>query len=88
MANNIPLNVSDNSTPIPLSVRSADGTLSLNVNTYLPTVYDGTYTVTPILYETQTLNTKNKLLEDDISVSEIPVTRTSNLQGGLTVLIG
>ena len=32
MANNIPLNVSDNSTPIPLSVRSGDGELSLEVD--------------------------------------------------------
>lgn len=63
------------------------GVLNYNQG-YSPTVYDGAYTVTPILHEAQTLNTKNKLLEDDISVLEIPVTRTTNPQGGLTVLIG
>ena len=50
-------------------------------------LYDGEYTVTPRMYE-QTLDTDRKLMADDVTVYEIPVTRTSNLQGGLTVLIG
>lgn len=49
--------------------------------------YTGTYEVTPRVYE-QILDTDNKIMEDDVTVHEIPVTRTSNPQGGLTVLIG
>ena len=51
------------------------------------TPYDGPYEVTPRVYA-QYLDTDHKLMEDDVTVHEIPVTRTSNLQGGLTVLIG
>lgn len=49
--------------------------------------YEGEYTVTPSLSE-QTLTTNQKLMLDNVTVYEIPVTRTSNPQGGLTVIIG
>ena len=49
--------------------------------------YDGSYEVTPRVYA-QSLDTDGKLMSDDVTVHEIPVTSTSNLQGGLTVLIG
>ena len=50
-------------------------------------LYDGSYEVTPRLYA-QYLDTDGKLMEDDVTVYEIPVTRTTNPTGGLTVLIG
>ena len=49
--------------------------------------YDGSYEVTPRVYA-QSLDTDGKLMEDDVTVHEIPVTRTTNPTGGLTVLIG
>lgn len=49
--------------------------------------YEGTYEVTPRVYA-QSLETDGKLMSDDVTIYEIPVTRTSNPQGGLTVLIG
>lgn len=49
--------------------------------------YEGPYTVTPSFSE-QTLATNQKLMLDNVTVYEIPVTRTSNPQGGLTVIIG
>lgn len=49
--------------------------------------YEGEYEVTPRLTE-QMLETQNKRMLDDVTVHEIPVTRTSNPQGGQTVLIG
>lgn len=52
-----------------------------------PMAYDGEYEVTPRLYA-QSLDTDRKLMSDDVTVHEIPVTRTSNPEGGLTVLIG
>lgn len=53
----------------------------------LPPSYGGDYTVTPTLAD-QILDTSGKIMTDDFTVKEIPVTRTSNPQGGLTVLIG
>ena len=49
--------------------------------------YDGSYEVTPRLYA-QSLDTDGKLMEDDVTVYEIPISRTTNPTGGLTVLIG
>ena len=49
--------------------------------------YTGEYIVIPRVYE-QILETARKTMSDDVTVTEIPVTRTSNPQGGLTVLIG
>lgn len=49
--------------------------------------YEGEYEVTPRLYE-QTLATENKTMLNDVTVYEIPITRTTNPTGGLTVLIG
>ena len=49
--------------------------------------YEGDYEVTPRVYA-QSLDTDGKLMMDDVTVYEIPVTRTTNPQGGLTVLIG
>ena len=50
-------------------------------------LYGGPYEVTPRLYA-QSLDTDGKLMEDDVTVYEIPVTRTTNPHGGQTVLIG
>lgn len=49
--------------------------------------YDGEYEVTPRLTE-QTLETYHTIMRDDVTVHGIPITRTSNPQDGLTVLIG
>ena len=49
--------------------------------------YAGPYNVTPRLYE-QSLATADKVMSDDVTVFEIPVTRTTNPDGGQTVLIG
>ena len=50
-------------------------------------LYDGSYEVTPRLYS-QSLDTDGKLMQDDVTVYEIPISRTTNPTGGLTVLIG
>ena len=49
--------------------------------------YEGPYDVIPRLYD-QSLDTNGKLMRDDVTVYEIPITRTSNPEGGQTVLIG
>lgn len=69
-----------------VSRHGISGTLTIpsaaNVN-----MYGGPYEVTPRLYA-QSLDTDGKLMEDDVTVYEIPVTITSNPHGGQTVLIG
>lgn len=50
-------------------------------------VYNGSYEVTPRLYA-QALDTDGKLMQDDVTVYEIPISHTTNPTGGLTVLIG
>ena len=50
--------------------------------------YTGNYEVTPVLYDDQELLTRNKLMTDNVTVHEIPVTWTTNPYGGNTVVIG
>lgn len=50
--------------------------------------YEGTYEVIPILYDDQVLETKKKVMMDDVTVKPIPVVSTTNPYGGQTVVIG
>jgi hypothetical protein len=50
-------------------------------------VYDGEYIVTPIPYDSQTLETKHKVMADDVTVLAIPYYETSNISG-ITIYIG
>ena len=52
-----------------------------------PLPYGGDYEVTPRLYP-QSLDTDGKYMEDDVTVYEIPITKTNNPYGGQTVVIG
>ena len=49
--------------------------------------YQGPYEVIP-KFEDIILKTKNKNMEDDVTVHEIPVAIVENLKGGNTVTIG
>lgn len=51
-------------------------------------IYDGATVVIPKAFETQTLETADKVVLDNISVLEIPYTEVSNVSDGLTVIIG
>lgn len=50
--------------------------------------YTGNYHVRPALYWQQRLRTYGKSMSDDVMVDAIPITETSNLHGGKTVVIG
>lgn len=52
-----------------------------------PDTYEGDYTVVPKA-EAQSLPTKKKYLEDDITVTEIPYFDVTNPAGGQTIYIG
>ena len=67
------------------------GVIDLSYNLVTPTVIDAQiytddYEVTPKTYS-QTLDTANKLLRDDITINEIPYFETSNEEDGITVYI-
>lgn len=49
--------------------------------------YEGEYNVIPKV-QAQTLKTRNRTLDRDIIIEEIPVIKTSNEAGGNTVTIG
>jgi hypothetical protein len=49
--------------------------------------YEGEYIITPLAYDDQVLETKNKTCEEDIVVKKVPKWETSNQSGGYTVYI-
>lgn len=51
-------------------------------------VYTGQTTIVPELDMMQILPTENKVMLEDIAVMPIPITETSNIYGGKTVIIG
>lgn len=53
---------------------------------YVPP-YEGAYEVTPN-FDEQVLETNGKRMTDDVTVHVIPVTWTTNIHGGQTVVIG
>ena len=59
---------------------------TINVNIVGGDPYEGPYIVVPKIVD-QTLETKDKLMEDDVLVREIPYYETSNIQNGITVFI-
>ena len=66
-------------------------TLAGILNTYVPKTgqqYKGLYKIKPLADYDVILKTKNKLLEEDITVLKIPYYETSNTFDGLTVVIG
>lgn len=49
--------------------------------------YEGPYSIRPLPDEAQVLNTKDKMMTDNLTVLEIPYWETSNIYGK-TVIIG
>lgn len=50
-------------------------------------IYEGIYNVIPRVYP-QRLETKEKLMEDNVTVEVIPIAKVINLSNGYTVTIG
>lgn len=69
---------------------TAGGTIkgTLTVPTSVITnVYDGDYTVVPKAHSEQVLETAQKLVLEDITVTKVPYHETSNIYDGKTVYI-
>lgn len=87
----IPLKVELSHKNIVLKVESNNKTIPLQIAAeYRPIAgdpYPGPYVVDPAFSE-QILETRNKVMTDDVTVNPIEVSRTSNPAGGITVYIG
>ena len=59
----------------------------VNIHRGSADIYDGEYIVTPKPFTEQTLETKEKLMTDDVTVLAIPYYETSNVSG-ITIYIG
>lgn len=57
------------------------------ITEYLGEKYEGDYVVTPRVTE-QTMETKDKVLTDNVVIKSIPFYNVSNASGGNTVYIG
>lgn len=65
---------------------SLDTAESVAVNMFEVPEYEGSYVVIPDT-QSQTLETKDKRMADDVLVREIPYYETTNQQNGITVYI-
>ena len=82
--------VGNNSYALNGIVSQIGGTLSGQLYRYIggeADIYTGEYVVTPIPFNDQVLETKEKLMADDVTVLAIPYYETSNTSG-ITVYIG
>lgn len=70
--------------------QSADFLVEFGATTMISSapVYDGTYTVTPKNYEETELKTKDKMMQNNVTVKKIPKYEVSNDFGGSTLIIG
>lgn len=50
-------------------------------------IYDGEYEVTPNAHKSQTLETADKLLKENVTIAKVPYWETSNPSGGNTIYI-
>ena len=81
----IPMKVSVSDTTIPMGVTADKVTVGMSIGAEykiaVPEVYEGEYIVTPKAHESQTLETANKLLEENVLVLDVPYFQTSNEYG-------
>ena len=72
-----------------VTFESQDLTYDVEIDAYYSKnkdFYIGNYEVTPKAEE-QVLNTKDKIMVDDVTVKKVPYYETENDEGGLTVYI-
>lgn len=83
----------DNSTRVDIAFRDDKKTFNTVFNSYQETqkdviAYLGEYEVEPSVKNQSILETKGKLMIDDVTVKKLPLFKTSNESGGVTVYIG
>ena len=63
------------------------GSISGRIGDHQYPVYDGPYTAQP-KFESQKLETKDKMMKENVEIEPIFVSKVTNLSGGTTVYIG
>lgn len=84
---NIVLGISPNVFAVQFGAKDIFMPVVFGIESARPETYKGAYTVDPD-FTTQTLATKYKRMQDDVTVNAIEVQRVSNAAGGRTVYIG
>lgn len=82
------VSVSETSVQMTVNVMQQNVDMHVGVEYANAPAFDGDYEVTPRLHNPIVLETAEKLMQDDVTIHEIPITRTTNPQNGITVLIG
>lgn len=70
------------------SIGQLVGEISIYSGESVKKKYEGDYTVIPSTDEDIVLETKDKIMTDDLTLKKIPFHETSNDSGGITVYIG
>ena len=87
------LRVQENKVQFPLTISNNNEYIEFASDTKIDvhitggSKYEGEYLITPLAYDDQILETKNKTCEEDIVVKKIPKWETSNPSGGYTLYI-
>lgn len=81
----IPMNVATDGITVPMTVGSDGQTIGFTLGAEYAIagadVYDGVYEVIPKANHSQTLETANKLMEENVLIFEVPYFQTSNEHG-------
>jgi len=81
----IPMSVATYDDTLPMDVTSSEETfdMTLGAEYAIASVesYTGEYEIIPKAHESQTLATKDKLMEDNVFIFEVPYFQTSNEHG-------
>lgn len=89
----INLSIQNDKVPVPLDISNNNEAIQFGTDVKIEPKfigaeeYDGSYTITPLAYEDQVLETENKLCVNDIVVKRVPKWKTSNTSGGYTFYI-
>lgn len=86
----VPMQVAVSTVEIPMQVSTSHVLIPMSIDVTYTTIdgdrYEGPYIVTPMTQD-QTLETRDKLMAENVLVLEIPYYETTNEQGGYTVII-
>lgn len=81
----IPMSVATYDDTLPMDVTSSEETIDMLIGAEYSIagaeVYRGEYEVIPKAHESQTLETKDKLMEDNVFIFSVPYFQTSNEHG-------
>lgn len=81
----IPMTIATDTITVPMQVGTDSQTIGMSIGAEYAVVtaetYDGSYEVIPKANQSQTLETANKLMEEDVLIFEVPYFQTSNEYG-------